>query len=143
MVKFCQNCYDTKNKIYPTGYSWEIKPEITDCPWCHAKNSMINIDFPPLEMYTLLRVSKNRDFVEAMMDLREKNPIEYQLKLSQFELTVKQMDIEKQKNVPKCPKCGSTSITTGARGVNAFWGFVGASKTVNRCGSCGHTWKPR
>lgn len=45
-------------------------------------------------------------------------------------------------NVPKCPKCGSTSISTGARGVNHFWGFIGASKTVNRCANCGHTWKP-
>lgn len=43
---------------------------------------------------------------------------------------------------PHCPKCGSTSITTGARGVNGFWGFIGASKTVNRCGNCGYTWKP-
>ena len=41
-----------------------------------------------------------------------------------------------------CPKCGSTSITTGARGVHWFWGFIGANKTVNRCGKCGYTWKP-
>lgn len=44
--------------------------------------------------------------------------------------------------VPHCPKCGSTAITTGARGVNWTMGLIGASKTVNRCGSCGHTWKP-
>lgn len=43
----------------------------------------------------------------------------------------------------RCPKCGSTAITTGARGVNGFWGFIGASKTVNRCGSCGNTWTPK
>lgn len=42
----------------------------------------------------------------------------------------------------KCPKCGSTQITAGARGVNALWGFVGASKTVNRCMKCGHSWTP-
>lgn len=41
-----------------------------------------------------------------------------------------------------CPKCLSTQITTGARGVNALWGFFGASKTVNRCAKCGYTWKP-
>ena len=46
-------------------------------------------------------------------------------------------------NKPRCPKCGSTQITTGARGVNHFWGFIGASKTVNRCGNCGHTWTPK
>lgn len=47
-----------------------------------------------------------------------------------------------QSNTPKCPKCGSTTITSGARGVNFTWGFIGASKTVNRCANCGHTWKP-
>ena len=42
----------------------------------------------------------------------------------------------------RCPRCGSTQITTGARGVNNFWGLLGASKTVNRCAKCGNTWKP-
>ena len=43
----------------------------------------------------------------------------------------------------KCPKCGSTAITTGARGANWAWGFIGARQTVNRCGNCGYTWKPK
>ena len=47
------------------------------------------------------------------------------------------------KKVPRCPKCGSTSITTGARGASFFRGFIGASKTVNRCSSCGYTWEPK
>lgn len=42
-----------------------------------------------------------------------------------------------------CPKCGSTAITTGARGVNWTLGLIGAGKTVNRCGKCGHTWTPK
>lgn len=42
-----------------------------------------------------------------------------------------------------CPKCGSTAITTGARGANWTLGLFGASKTVNRCGACGYTWEPR
>lgn len=45
--------------------------------------------------------------------------------------------------IPTCPRCGSTAISTTARGVNWTWGFAGASKTVNRCGNCGHTWKPK
>lgn len=50
----------------------------------------------------------------------------------------------KPKEEPKitCPRCGSTQITTGPRGVSGFWGFIGASKTVNRCASCGKTWEP-
>ena len=46
-------------------------------------------------------------------------------------------------DTPRCPKCGSTAITTGARGVNWTHGLIGASKTVNRCSSCGHTWAPK
>lgn len=46
-------------------------------------------------------------------------------------------------NTLRCPKCGSTSITTGARGVNFTLGLIGASKTVNRCGKCGYTWTPK
>lgn len=42
-----------------------------------------------------------------------------------------------------CPKCGSSQITTGARGFSIVWGFWGSNKTVNRCARCGHTWKPR
>lgn len=42
-----------------------------------------------------------------------------------------------------CPKCFSTSITTSARGMNFTMGLIGASKTVNRCSNCGHTWKPK
>ena len=47
------------------------------------------------------------------------------------------------KNTPKCPKCGSTAVTTSARGVNGLFGFIGAGKTVNRCSNCGNVWKPR
>ena len=50
---------------------------------------------------------------------------------------------QKNSNLPRCPKCGSTAITTGARGVNLTWGFLGASKTVNRCANCGNTWRPK
>lgn len=42
-----------------------------------------------------------------------------------------------------CPCCGSTSITTGARGYSFWTGFLGSGKTVNRCAKCGHTWQPK
>ena len=44
--------------------------------------------------------------------------------------------------LPKCPKCGSTSITAGQRGYKLLTGFLGSNKTVNRCANCGHQWKP-
>lgn len=42
----------------------------------------------------------------------------------------------------RCPRCGSTAVTTTSRGYNLLTGFIGSNKTVNRCGKCGHTWKP-
>ena len=41
-----------------------------------------------------------------------------------------------------CPRCGSTSITTGQRGYSLLTGFIGSNKTVNRCSKCGYSWKP-
>lgn len=43
----------------------------------------------------------------------------------------------------RCPKCSSTQITTGQRGYSMVWGFMGSSKTINRCANCGHKWEPR
>lgn len=42
----------------------------------------------------------------------------------------------------RCPICGSTAVTTTSRGYSLLTGFIGSNKTVNRCGKCGHTWKP-
>lgn len=42
----------------------------------------------------------------------------------------------------KCKMCGSTSISTTARGFSVWSGFIGSGKTVNRCAKCGYTWKP-
>ncbi len=41
-----------------------------------------------------------------------------------------------------CPRCGSTQITTGQRGYKLLTGFLGSSKTVNRCANCGYKWEP-
>lgn len=43
---------------------------------------------------------------------------------------------------PRCPKCGSTAITTGQRGYSLITGFWGSNKTMNRCANCGHKWEP-
>lgn len=39
-----------------------------------------------------------------------------------------------------CPRCGSTSVTTGQRGFSIMTGFIGSGKTVNRCAKCGWKW---
>lgn len=46
------------------------------------------------------------------------------------------------KNVLKCPKCGSDKVAIGQRGFSLITGFLGAGQTMNRCGNCGYKWKP-
>ena len=48
----------------------------------------------------------------------------------------------KRINKSKCPKCGSTSISTVNRGYSLLTGFIGSGKPVNVCQKCGHKWRP-
>lgn len=115
----------------------------------YEKNKMIEqMDIHPLiskeDALTIYNVTHSIEIIDAMIELKQKDIIEYGLKLSQFknQLEQKRQVNQQEKKQVRCPKCGSTSITTGARGVNLTFGLLGASKTVNRCGKCGHTWKP-
>lgn len=54
----------------------------------------------------------------------------------------RQQEITLNKNKIHCPKCNSTNVTTGQRGYSFWTGFLGSSKTVNRCGNCGYKWEP-
>lgn len=53
------------------------------------------------------------------------------------------VSISAAKNTLKCPKCGSTAVSTGQRGFSLLTGFIGAGQTMNRCGKCGYKWKPK
>ena len=44
-------------------------------------------------------------------------------------------------NVVRCPRCGSTSVTTEEKGYGLF-GWIGASQKKNLCQKCGHKWWP-
>lgn len=45
-------------------------------------------------------------------------------------------------NIVRCPKCGSTSVTTEERGYSIMWGVLGSTKKKNLCQKCGYTWWP-
>lgn len=118
--------------------------ENIECEKCHSQNCVIfpkKITMPFYEMDMIRQISTDKRFWQAMVNLQENDIIEYQMKMNQIEQQVKQQ--KQQSNLPRCPRCGSTAITTGARGANFMWGLFGASKTVNRCSNCGHTWKPK
>ena len=113
------------------------------CPMCHEKDSYV-------EKYIMdiKRISNDPDFVQAMTKLHDEDPIEYQLKLSQFKMQKEQQkkqekeQEEKSKNQIHCPRCKSTSIQTINRGYSFWTGFLGSGSPRNVCQKCGYKWKP-
>ena len=113
------------------------------CPVCRTKGSF-------LEKYIMdiKRISNDPDFVQAMTKLHDEDPIEYQLKISQFKMQKEQQkkqgkeQEEKSKNQIHCPRCKSTSIQTINRGYSFWTGFLGSGSPRNVCQKCGYKWKP-
>lgn len=131
------------NKKCDSARYLSVGEEDTDnCSFCNSKMNKSPLTVEEYAYITL--ISDDRDFLDAMIELKQKDIIEFKTKIAQFKVQVDaQEERERQeKNKPKCPKCGSTNITTGQKGYSFWTGFLGSNKTVNRCGSCGHTWKP-
>lgn len=145
-IKLCQNCKNNRedDDIWGSGYISWIADNNFECPIC--KHKLVDTVLTGNEEDILSDITRSASFYDSMIDLKQKDPIEFQLKMSQFKTQLQQQENSKPKengNLIHCPKCNSTAITTGARGVNNFWGLLGASKTVNRCGNCGYSWKPK
>ena len=112
---------------------------------CNGNALEVNISADDLN--TLADISNDQSFFQAMIDLKEKEPIEYQLKMSQFKNQVQQQKIAKQqernqRNQVRCPKCGCTDIGVANRGFSIVTGFIGSGKSMNVCKKCGYKWKP-
>ncbi len=99
------------------------------------------------EYLVISKISDDKDFIQAMIDLKEKDIIEYNVKLSQFRTQIEQQKANKVQHdtTPKCPHCNSTNIKPISglgRGASiAMWGVF--SKKINKsfeCKNCGYTW---
>lgn len=141
-IKFCQVCRDNKVPHF-FGYY----PVSGTCPRC--KTEMIEINMSCDDFFVLKHTSENVEFYEAMIKLHDEDIITYEEKMSTFRANdpwwQEQHGLKpktEDDNRPKCPKCGSSAITAGQRGYSFWTGFLGSSKTVNRCANCGHKWKP-
>lgn len=133
-----------KNESYNRDFENDI------CPFCKGElvdTMLTSDDFKVIGENS----NDNRDLLLAMIELRKKDVIEFETKMQPFRDASKKKQDEKErkrqeylahKNDPKCPKCGSTSITAGQRGYSLLTGFIGSGKTVNRCAKCGYKWKP-
>lgn len=143
MIKFCRKCQEEKRENCPSGYYFGWKDSVVNCPNCGYP--MVNINFPAQDLAIIEQISEDVSFIEAMMNLRNKDIVEYNMKLSQFKAQLSQTKAVEESNKPHCPHCKSTKISkigTGERvGSIAMWGIF--SKKINKsfkCGSCGYTW---
>lgn len=114
----------------------------SNCSFCNSK--MIKTPLLVEEYAYITLISEDRDFIDAMIALKQKDIIEFKTKIAQFKSQVDADEERKRKerNQPKCPKCGSTNITAGQRGYSFWTGFLGSGKPMNVCQSCGYKWKP-
>ena len=116
-------------KIKCPSCNKEILDNVRACPQC---------GYDDITSY-ILNIERKKDIARRQKELKEREIRDFKIN---HPVEYIQPQTQPQKDIIHCPKCNSTAITTGARGVNNFWGFIGASKTVNRCGNCGYTWKP-
>ena len=143
----CKKCIqEFKNIPYTTPFQYRgfyINYKVPDDNLCNKCKEQLYVTQVTMEdIKVLFSVSHDNTFLESMIELADTDPIEYQLKLSQFKTQVDQQKSNKPQNQVRCPKCGSTAITSGQRGYSLLTGFIGSSKTVNRCANCGYKWKP-
>jgi len=125
MVWFCEKC-DKENFNPRRGSYWDFIPskETDICPVCKSK--MIPSNLTVEEYHLLFKIATDLRLIKLMDDLKEKDPIEFQIKLNQLRMT---QPASSAPSTPKitCPKCGSTSISTQNRGFSMVTGFIGRS----------------
>lgn len=127
-------------------YSAYINKEEQTCQYCGCTLLPMNIDV--FEFGTIVDISGDPSFIEAMDDLKQKDPIEFQLKMSQFKTQLQQQESSKQTeevNPPHCPTCGSTDIQkiSGTKRWLSTGLFGLASSDIGKsmcCKKCGYKW---
>lgn len=136
-VSICPKCGEDEYLFKPGE-----KPTVNKCNYCGAE--LLHTQITAEEKFLIERISKDLDFFMAMLKLRDDDIIEYKTKIAKWREEAKAAGCYgKPKDKVSCPKCGSTSITTGQRGYSLLTGLLGSGKTVNRCANCGYKWEPK
>lgn len=138
----CDNCLkdninNNANALYCyIGYYTILKtPSDCMCVKCHSK--LRKMEITKEEFVTIYKISKDQQFLKAMEDLKEKDPIEFQLKMSQFKANLSQAEEQESKsNKKKCPYCGHTEFTP-VRKKWSFWAGFATNQTELICNNCG------
>lgn len=154
-VSFCPKC----KMMY--GYSPEKKDEdkVKICGYKGCDGKIIHTKIYAIERLYIEEISKDREFLAAMNELRNNDIIAYKERMAKYKkiyeethkplldnkIQSTQQQTCTQVNIPKCPTCGSTNIRkikTGERTVSII-GFGIFSRKANKtwkCENCGHLW---
>ena len=130
------------------AYFEKVDDDATICPFCG--NPIVDTGMDRKDYSALSTVSKdNRQLIEAMIELKKKDPIEYETKMIEFrkesERILDEADAAAAGKLPKCPTCGSTKIEKISVGKKltggALFGLFSSNvrKTMH-CKSCGYKW---
>lgn len=163
MIKLCKLCHEKKNSRiknpnYPIclyGYHTILLDNCYKCPYDKCEHhidgndySLIDIDITEEDFETFIRVSNDCEFIDAMINLKQTDPIEYGIKMAKIrpaaEQAQKMIDAEEERKTeernnsrPKCPMCGSTNIQVVPRKWSLLTGFL-TNKTDRVCANCKH-----
>ena len=131
MKKYCKIC----------GFV-DGEGNIDICPICKST------DWEDADLIVLKEISNDTDFLEAMIELKKNDPIEYQLKMSQFKANLQQQESSKkveEDNTLRCPTCNSTKVkkisaTSKVVGASMFGLFSKTARSQFKCEQCGYKW---
>ena len=115
--------------------------------WNSCCGKLETVDINSEELSIISHISNDNDFFLAMIDLKEKDIIEYNLKMSQFRTQLEQHKSSNTKNdtVPRCPNCHRSNIQKigGMERAGSILMLGVFSNKINKsfkCKNCGYTW---
>lgn len=137
IIKRCAKCGDIGR----------FSPEFVKCLKC-GEDTLLVTNMTDEEFCVLCKAApKNNELCSLMIDLKEKDIIEYNLKMSQFKSQLEQQksSATQNNNCPKCPTCNSTNVekisgTAKVAGAVAFGLLSKTAKSQFKCKNCGYKW---
>ena len=120
------------------------KDNVLECKYCKAPMHAELIEKRVVENYSDFSSYIYETYIKGHPDrelnVKKRNSRSHQ----EFIDGIKKHNMEVEaRNTLHCPRCGSTAVVVGTRGYSMMTGFIGSGDTMNRCGNCGHKWKPR
>ena len=140
IVKKCKRCKRC-NKILICN------PDDNVHMWNSCCGKLETVDIDPKDVIIMSHISNDNDFLLAMIDLKEKDIIEYNLKMSQFKTQDEQQkrSSAEKDNIPRCPNCHRSNIQKigGMERAGSILMLGVFSNKINKsfkCKNCGYTW---